>query len=99
LAIVDTLNEHSFINRFLEIRKDSFSVKALRVLYHYYDDMSEGIGDNIEFDPIAICCEWAEYDTEQECLDDYGHYEDIEEIRANTVVLPVYGDSILVQSF
>lgn len=99
MAIKETLSEDSFINRFLEIRKDNFSVKALRELYHYYDDMSEGIGNDIEFDPIAICCEWTEYDTEQECLDDYSHCEDIEEIRTSTVVLPVYGDSILVQNY
>lgn len=98
MAIKDTLNEDSFISRFLKIR-DNFSVKALRELYHYYDDMSEGIGEDIEFDPVAICCEWTEYETEQECLDDYSHYDNIEEIRNSTVVLPVYGNSILVQNF
>ena len=98
MAIKDTLSEDSFISRFLQIR-DNFSVKALRVLYHYYDDMSEGIGEDIEFDPISICCEWTEYETEQECLDDYSHCEGMEEIRTSTVVLPVYGDSILVQNF
>ena len=98
MAIKETLSEDSFINRFLQIR-GNFSVKALRELYHYYDDMSEGIGEDIEFDPVAICCEWTEYDTEQECLDDYSHCEDIEEIRTSTVVLPVYGDAIIVQNF
>lgn len=98
MAIKETLSEDSFINRFLQIR-GNFSVKALRELYHYYDDMSEGIGEDIEFDPVAICCEWTEYDTEQECLDDYSHCEDIEEIRTSTVVLPVYGDAILVQNY
>jgi hypothetical protein len=98
MAIKDTLDEYSFVSRFLE-RRDNFSPNALQTLYHYFDDLSEGIGEDIEFDPIAICCDWTEYENEKECLEDYDFVEDMEEIRTSTVVLPVHGGSILVQNY
>ena len=35
-----------------------FSGDAADVLFDYYTDLSEDIGEPIELDPIAIRCEW-----------------------------------------
>lgn len=100
MSIKETLDEHTFVNRFMSIR-DNFSTAALVSLYHYYDDMSEGIGEDIEFDPIAIASDWCEYKNYAECLEDYDHIEDIEELYNSTVVIPVIDgtENILVQAF
>lgn len=95
MPIVETLNEHTFVNRFSEFR-DNFSPKALRELYHYYNDSEF----TIEFDPVAICCDWTEYETKQEALEDYsGSIDSWEEFDYKTTVIPIYGDSVLIQNF
>jgi len=52
----------------------------------------------IEFDPIAICCEWSEYRSHKEALEDYG-LDSYEELEQRTVVIPVHAENILVQNF
>lgn len=44
-------------NTFKSYNRDYFSWEACEVLLDYYDEIDE----NMEFDPIAICCDWSEY--------------------------------------
>ena len=49
--------------------KNNFSYEGLKSLYNYLVDLEEDTGDNIEFDPVAICCEYSEYkNLEDPCL-------------------------------
>jgi len=57
------VSEFDFIDTFDAVRKNQFSYGALKALYSYYEDLEESIGEPIEFDVIAICCEWAEYES------------------------------------
>ena len=62
-----TVTKTMFIDAFVRCgRKDQFSYDALCALFDYYEDLEEDTGEEIELDPIAICCEWSE-----------GHWEDI----------------------
>ena len=73
MAIADTMDEYSFRNGFL-IRddcKNNFSYDGLEQLYNYLWELSENIGEVIEFDPVAFCCEYAEYKNIQEVYNDY----------------------------
>ena len=66
MSIVLTLTRSTFINMFREVRPDQFSGQALRMIFDYLDE-----GDtDVEFDPLAICCEWAESSAE-ELIDAY----------------------------
>ena len=71
MAIIDTLHETQFVDEFRKIRENNFSIFGLRALFQYLDNLSEDCGENIEFDPIALCCEFAEYSLE-EFNEDYG---------------------------
>ena len=54
----------------------------------------------MEFDPIAFCCEYSEYATIEECLEQYDTIESIDELRDNTSVIEVEGtDAIIIQNF
>jgi hypothetical protein len=54
----------------------------------------------MEFDPIAFCCEYSEYATIKECLEQYDNIESIDELRDNTSVIEVEGtDAIIIQNF
>lgn len=69
--IVETLNQNQFVDNFQTIRPDNFSYEGLQAIFTYLEDLSEDIGENIEFDPIAICCEYTEYRNLQEIIDAY----------------------------
>jgi hypothetical protein len=43
-------------------RAEQFSYEALELIFDYLDDYERETGEEIEFDMIAICCEWAEAD-------------------------------------
>ena len=52
-------------------RGDQFSYGALGALFEYYEELSEGIGEDIQIDVIGICCEWCEYDSLEELAEYY----------------------------
>lgn len=78
----ETLNEEMFVRRFVKIRPENFSREGLYALYGYLEE----IEPEMEFDPIAMCCEFAEYGTIAEYNDDYGtgfsEPEEIDELVA-----------------
>lgn len=89
MAIIEKINESQFIKAFHDYnRGDNFSYEALVELYNYYEDLSEDMGEDIEFDVIGICCEWNE-STDQEILNSYNidveHCEDDEEIHEEII--------------
>jgi len=70
--MISTLSECDFLNWWPESRRDQFSLEALRALFEYYEELADDCGTVIEYDPIAICCDWTEYDTPAEALEEYG---------------------------
>ena len=71
MPIVKTINEDEFVQGFDKMnRAENFTFKARRFLFDYYDQLSDDCG-NIEYDVIAICCDWTEY-TAEELFECYG---------------------------
>jgi hypothetical protein len=63
LGLVKEINFNDFQREFIEYgREKQYSYEGLRELYEYYVGLSEDIGNPIEMDVIAICCDWAEYE-------------------------------------
>ena len=61
--------------------RDYYSVNGLDALLEYYDEIDE----NMEFDPIAICCDCTEYGEHgaarsfSDMINDYGYLLDRDE--------------------
>ena len=66
-----TLTESEFINRFLAIR-GNFSREALAALFAHLEELERDLGEEVEFDPIGICCDWTEYASALEAAEGYG---------------------------
>lgn len=69
-------------NMFVNCNRDYFSFAGLETLLDYYDEIDE----NIEFDPIAICCECSEFGDRNTCalsfddlVNDYGYLYPVDE--------------------
>ena len=98
MAITDTITEYSFRNGFMSMdsTKNNFSYEGLRQLYIYLEELSDGIGEDIEFDPVAFCMDYAEYKTMEELKDNYSTVDD-QELEDNIIYKGK--DFILVRQF
>jgi hypothetical protein len=67
MAIVQTLTKSDFVQAFKQSsRKDQFSHEALEAIFEYLEEYSEQAdSNNIEFDIVAICCQWVEMTWEE----------------------------------
>ena len=72
MAIVQSINSvYEFREAFrLAGRMNNFSYKGLEVLFDYLDNLSEDIGEPIELDVIALCCDYNE-DTVDDIIANY----------------------------
>ena len=71
MAVIITANEIDYTQN--KVLRDSFSYEALQWLAQYYEDLSDSLGKDIEFDPIAIRGDWSEYEPEEAWRD----YQDL----------------------
>lgn len=66
MAIVQTIDLYQFREAFrVYNRIDNFSYGGLEVLFDYLDNLSDDIGEPIELDIIALCCEYYESSIEE----------------------------------
>ena len=100
-----TIDLNDFQQAFADYgRGDQFSAEALDALFEHYQDIEASTGEEIELDPIAICCDWGEYDGAYEALfpeseeNSWSESECIERLRDQTTVIEL-DDSVLVQNF
>ena len=56
-----TVNLQDFRDAFYRMdRKDQFSHEGLEVLFNYIEEVEDSIGEEIELDVVALCCNYAE---------------------------------------
>ena len=101
-----TINEYEFRRGFEQLRPGNFSYDSLGELFRYLEELENGIGEELEYDVIGICCDYSELDLE-EINNDYRYDEEpfdtLEEaaewLEEQTTVIPVSNDRIIIQQF
>ena len=95
-----TVSEYQFIEGFNN-RKENFSYEGLQAMFEYFNQLEDDLVGQIEFDPIAICCEYSEYENLIDFQSDYDvdDYPDMESIYDNTTVIPFGVESFIIQQF
>ena len=100
MIMKQTINEFDFVQAFKELRPDNFSRAGLFALYYYLEQLEDDIGEEIELDVIALCCEYAEYDSLAEFREDYGEdYNTMQDIEYHTTVIMIDNESFIIQQF
>ena len=86
-------------------RQDQFSYEALELLFNYFEELEDSTGQEIELDPIAICCEYSE-DSPADILKNYlsdGAPDDADDVadwladRTSVVGTTKAGDIVYLQ--
>lgn len=102
-----TVASHQFVEAFRACGRESqFSRAALFALFEYLEEYENSTGEEIELDPIGICCEWREYPSAREAAEEYGlelrWYDDESRalgwLREQTQVVE-FGGGIVIQAF
>ncbi len=70
--MITTISKSDFIDTFKksETYKDNFSYEGLEALFDYMEDLENDIGQ-IEFDMVCIACDYSEYKTAWEAMEQY----------------------------
>lgn len=55
--------------------ENNFSLEGSKAVFNYYDNLSDELEETIEFDPIAWCCQFSEYNNALEAAQEYGYQE------------------------
>ena len=88
--MITTINENDFQQAFKSMGRDGqFSPDALQELFKYYEEYEDSTGEQIELDVIEICCDWAEYQSEYQLVNDYDMSikGGVDEIKEKTTVI------------
>lgn len=113
MAIIETINDpyHFWLwVRNSDSYNNNFTQDGAKALQEHIDQLSEDLGDDIEFDPIAWCVSFTEYKDFDEFQHDTGYtvggvehkgYDDIntlDDLRDHTTVIEFDG-GIIVEEF
>lgn len=90
-----------FCDGFRGSYENNFSYQGKRALFDYLENYEEETGEEIELDPVALCCEYSEYESLKDFQEQYSaDYKSIENIEECTTVIPIEGtERFIVQDF
>ena len=97
----DTISIYTFRRWFEDHRPNNFSYTGLTSLFEHLEQYEESTGEQIEFNPIALCCEYTEYDDLGEFHQNYDAetYPDEDSIMDYTTLIKFGGTSFIIQNF
>lgn len=98
--MITTVSIYDFRHWFMssDTYKNNFSYEGLNALFEYLEEYEESTGEQIEFDPIALCVEYAEYRNLDEVKANYPNIKNMDDLRDNTQVIEFDG-GIIIQDF
>ncbi len=101
-----TVNEWDFRDAFLgsDTYKNKFSYDGLTALFEWIEEYEESTGSETDFDMIAICCEFSEYENLEEFKESYSDGEvsrvtSPEQLEDWTTVIMIDDESFIIQDF
>lgn len=87
---------YQFCDAFSETYKNNFTYEGKKALFEYLEQYEEETGEEIELDPVSLCCEYTEYESLKEFQEAYDvdggkTYETLDDIRDNTQIIEIEG--------
>ena len=70
-----TITFDDFCDGFTGSYKDTFSYEGKRALFDYLEEYEDETGEQTNFDPIALACEYSEYDNAGTIAREYFDFE------------------------
>lgn len=102
MAIIDTITDPTRFWGWLQQSggyKNNFSYEGAKEVQDYYDSLSDSLGEDIEFDPIAWCGEFSEYKNLSEVLEQYDNIKTLDDLKDHTTVRELDNGGLIVEDF
>jgi len=99
------INFSQFCDGFPDSYKDNFTYEGKKALFEYLESYEEETGEELEFDPIALCSEYTEYKDLKELQNCYPDIESLDELENYTQVIKIYDyketelDNFIIQDY
>ena len=62
MPLIETITDTSKLYHDLkQTGRENFSYEGANALQAYLEELSDDMGENIDYDPIAFCCDYTEY--------------------------------------
>tara|TARA_R110000764_G_scaffold118988_1_gene206516 strand:- start:233 stop:529 length:297 start_codon:yes stop_codon:yes gene_type:complete len=95
-----TIRENEFVHAIVSDAYNDISYDGAIALFEYLEELEDSTGEEIEFDSVAIRCEWAEYNNLEAVLSDYDNIKTLEDLQDNTTVILIEdSDRLIIQQF
>ena len=82
--------------------KNNFSYDGLNSLFDYFEELEEQMENEMDFDPIAICCAFSEYENFEEIKENYNStdIQTMDDLKDHTSVIEIENtDRLIIQDF
>lgn len=103
--MIKTITEFDFVKSFDDVNRSSnFTIAGRKALFEMFEELSP----DMELDPIAVCCDFTEYESLEEWKQDYGYtpYDEDEDdedalqyLRDQTLVLELANGGLVIQAY
>lgn len=79
MAMINTINPSDLYHMACRMdRGHNFGYNGWRAIGEYLEELSDGIGEDVEVDIIAICCDYSMVEDVSDWWKEYGVYSDID---------------------
>ena len=95
------INLYDFQNWFSnsETYKNNFTYEGQQALFEYLEQWEEETNEVIDFDPIALCCDFSEYDNLKDYNDQHDTtFKNIEELNDETLIIKIENGGFIAQN-
>lgn len=108
--MIQNLSWYDFSDRFFksDTYKNNFTYEGLKALFEYLESLEEDTGEPIEFDMVALCCDYSEFDNAKDAVSEYGSINESDSmdeefakdwLRDRTQVIECENGHIIIQQF
>jgi hypothetical protein len=99
--MIDTVTEWAFIDRFVAYdRLNTFGYDGCQALFEYLEQLEDDIGEQIELDVIALCCDYTRFESLAEFNEQHGEEcESLDDVRDKTTVIEIDDDAFIIQNY
>ena len=95
----DTVTEYQFIDTMAQAQH-GFTREGARALFEYFEQYEQDTGEEMELDPIAIRCDFDEYESLEDIKKSYQDIETIEDLQNHTTVIEIpNSDRLIIQAY
>ena len=95
----DTVTEYQFVDTMAQ-KQHGFSYEGAKALFQYFEQYEQDIGEEMEFDPVTIRCDFDEYENLKAIQENYQDIETLEDLQNHTTVIEIpNSDRLIIQAY